>query len=104
MSKTTDGPMEPPKRKLIVKCLADIEPTDFSKLAAIIPGAIRFYITHSNGVHDEYDLPLDRCRNYKEILGWSHHLSSKIWMRKPGMLLHFIYLACKANGIEVPWI
>jgi len=103
MSDTTDGPMDPPKRKLIVRCLADIAPTDYKKLAEIIPGAIRFLVVYYDEVRDIYDLPLDRCRNYGEILGWAHHLCAKKWM-KPGLLKHFIHLACEANGIEFPWI
>jgi hypothetical protein len=103
MSKTTDGPIDPSIPRLRTVRDSDIQPTDFKKLAAIIPGAIRFQVTYLTGVKDIYDLPLDRCRDYKEILGWAHHLSNKSWV-EPGLLRYFISLACEANGIKFPSI
>lgn len=102
MTESTSTPPEKPKRKLIVTCLADVAPTDYSKFAAIVPGAIRFQVAYYDQVVDTYDLPLNRCRNYKEILGWVNHLCTKRWM-KPGLLRYFVKLACQANGVEMPW-
>ena len=103
MDQTADTPKHKGKRELVFVCAADIKTIDYSKLAAIIPGAIRFQVTYGDEVRDIYDLPLSRCRNYKEILGWTHHLAPKLWVT-PGLLCYFIHLACKANGIKFPLI
>ena len=101
MPQSQSTPPKKPKPNYVVTGAADMVPTDYSKLVAIIPGAIRFYVTHDNGVKNLCDLPLNECRNYEEILGWVEHLCTQSWV-DTGLLQHFIMLACQANGIEMP--
>lgn len=49
----------------------------------------------------EYNIPLNRCRNYTEILGWVLHLSEKTWVTSK-LLRRFIHVALKANELKVP--
>jgi hypothetical protein len=49
----------------------------------------------------EYNIPLNRCRSYPEILGWSLHLSEKTWMTTK-LIREFIHVALQANKLGRP--
>ncbi|MFC9993742.1 hypothetical protein [Nocardia sp. NPDC127526] len=66
----------------------------------------RVYIDHKykcitiNGPY-EYNVKLDRCRDYPSILGWAAHLSGKRWA-DADMVNAFIGAALKAHGLRHP--
>ena len=96
MSETKNGPKEPPKPVLGTIRAANPQAADFNRLGVIVDDAIRLYVSYN------YDVPLNRCRNYEEILGWVHHLTSTEKWMTPKLAGHFIRLACEANWTEVP--
>lgn len=48
----------------------------------------------------QYDVPLSKCSNYREILGWVSHLSQKSWIR-PDVLHRFVNLAREHHGLPL---
>ena len=48
----------------------------------------------------EYPIPLDRCKNARDILGWVDQLGEKTWVTKE-LLLNFIRVAVSHVGIEI---
>lgn len=97
MSKTTDTPQEAQECDVIVVC----KPTDMICWIEVLDDVIRFTPTYSDGVQDIFDLPLDRCRDHYEILGWMYHLSDKAWMTA-ALMRHFIEFVCEEIGVDVP--
>jgi hypothetical protein len=49
-----------------------------------------------------YAIPLDRAKDYGEIIGWVHHLCEKTWMT-PRLIRRFIDVALKANDLTLPY-
>ena len=97
MSKTTDAPQEAQEFEHFVFC----QPTDIICWIEALDDVIRFTPTQSGGAQDIFELPLDRCRDHYEILGWVHHLSDKTWMTA-ALMRHFIEFVCEEIGLDVP--
>ena len=97
MNETTDTPQQPQKCEFIVFC----EPSDIICMIEVFDDVIRFTPTDSDGAQDIFELPLDRCRDHYEILGWVHHLSDKTWMTA-ALMRHFIEFVCEEIGLDVP--
>jgi hypothetical protein len=49
----------------------------------------------------EYNIALDTCQSYKNILSWVLHLTEKTWMTTE-VLERFIRVACHEAGLETP--
>lgn len=47
----------------------------------------------------EYNIPLENCSTYKDILHWAWHLTEKPWMSQE-LTRKFIEVACEAHGLE----
>ena len=43
------------------------------------PG-LRVLRVYPYGTRDCYEVDLDRCRDYRELIGWVRHLSEKTWI------------------------
>ena len=65
------------------------------KQVAVKEGHIVINVTY------EYNIALDTCRSYENILGWVLHLTEKTWMTNE-ILERFILLACHESGLERP--
>lgn len=49
----------------------------------------------------EYNIPLETCQSYKNILSWVLHLTEKTWITTE-VLERFILVACLEAGLERP--
>ena len=60
-------------------------------------GLIVVSVTH------DYEISIDRCKTYEQILGWVFQLSEKTWASKDH-LRSFMLVAFRANGLNQPVI
>ncbi len=51
----------------------------------------------------DYEIPIDRCKTYEQILGKVFQLSEKNWSTKEH-LRSFMVVAFRANGLNTPEI
>jgi hypothetical protein len=49
---------------------------------------------------NDYVIELGRCKDYGQVLGWTHHLCEKTWMSKP-LLRRFVDVALEANSLKL---